>query len=262
MKLKRTGWQRIGQALASVLIALTVGGPGQAQAAAIDDKAVPVATSFQPWQAGFSAVYEVKKGSFTIGETKRTLSLQGDNHYLFESITRPAGFGRLLTSGQVIERSEWRFRPQDHLIQPLTYTYFNSGSEKNRDAHLTFDWQTHTVTNTINGQPWKMPLVDGTQDKLVYQLRVMADLLNGNRQLNYPVADGGKLKTYQLQIVGKETIRTDLGLFETLRIRRVHGKRVTTLWCAKQLSYLPVRIEQRKGNDSPIKAILTSVKGL
>lgn len=219
-------------------------------------------TAFQPWQAGFSAVYKVKKGAFTIGETKRTLSRQGDNRYLFESITRPAGFGHLLTDGQVIERSEWRFRPQDHLIQPLIYTYFNSGGEKKRDARLAFDWQKHTVTNTINGEPWKMPLVDGTQDKLVYQLRVMADLGNGGTQLNYPVADGGKLKTYQLQIVGKETIRTELGLFDTLRIQRTHGKRVTTLWCAKKLSYLPVRIEQRKGNDSPVKAILTSVTGL
>lgn len=212
----------------------------------------------------FTAVYTLKKSGFNIGETRRTLTMGNDNRHVFESITRPTGIARLLTGGQVVERSEWRYsqNQRQNQLQPLQYTFINTSRSKERNVHLLFDWQAHSVTNTINGAPWQMPLPDNTQDKLLYQLQLMVDLRREQRALNYPVADGGKLKYYNLETLGEETIRTPLGTFDTVRIRRVHGKRKTTLWCARQLNYLPVRIEQRKGDDSPINAILKSVKGL
>jgi hypothetical protein len=219
----------------------------------------PIATPL----TGFTAVYTLKKSGFSIGETRRTLTMGGDNRHVFESITRPTGLARLLTGGQVIERSEWRY-PQNrqNQLQPLQYTFINTSRSKERNVTLLFDWEAHTVTNTINGAPWQMALPDHTQDKLLYQLQLMADLRRYQRTLNYPVADGGTLKHYTLEMLGEETIRIPLGTFDTVRIRRVHGKRKTTMWCARQLNYLPVRIEQRKGDDSPVNAILTSVKGL
>lgn len=248
-----------------MLILSSVSAFAMAEPALIATSQPPAAASFkftkEPWLAGFTAVYTVKKGSFTIGETKRTLTAKGENSYLFESVTRPMGLAKLLTNGQVIERSTWRFNPQGQQ-QPLEYTFFNNSEKKKRNVRLNFNWDKQTVTNTINGEPWKMPLVDGAQDKLLYQLLLMRELARGKTKFSYPVADGGKLKTYTLKILGTENIRTPLGRFETVRVLRVHGKRKTTLWCAKQLNYLPVRIEQRKGDHSPVNAILTSVTGL
>ncbi|NOX76728.1 MAG: DUF3108 domain-containing protein [Gammaproteobacteria bacterium] len=206
----------------------------------------------------FTAVYELKKSGITIGETKRTLRRETD-HYVFESITRPKGIAKLFTSGKVIERSSWRFYQQKP--RPLTYTFSNSGSKKNRNVKLAFNWAENTVINSITGKPWNMLLESGTQDKLLYQLRLMLDLPTRKPTLRYPIADGGKLKYYDIEIVGKEQIRTKLGSFDTIRLRRIKGSRTTTLWCAEQLAYLPVRIEQQKNDDSPVVAALTSVKG-
>ncbi len=206
----------------------------------------------------FTAVYELEKSGVTIGETKRTLRRETD-HYVFESVTRPKGIAKLFTSGKVVERSTWRFYQQ--APRPLTYTFSNSGSKKNRNVTLAFNWAENTVINTINGEPWNMPLENGTQDKLLYQLRLMVDLPTRKPALRYPVADGGKLKYYDIEIVGKERIRTKLGSFDTIRLHRIKGSRKTTLWCAEQLAYLPVRIEQQKNDDSPVVAVLTSVKG-
>jgi len=207
----------------------------------------------------FTAVYAVKKSGITIGETKRVLSHNGE-HYQFESITRPRGLARLFTDGQVVERSLWTFFQGQP--RPQHYTFFNSGSKKKRRVQLDFDWEKHQVINTINGEPWSMPLEHGTQDKLLYQLRIMQDLPTRKPALRYPVADGGKLKYYDIEVVGKERIRTKLGIFDTIRLRRVKGSRTTTLWCAQQLAYLPVRIEQQKNDDSPVVATLTSVSGI
>ena len=144
----------------------------------------------------------------------------------------------------------------------MQYTFFNSGSKKKRTVRLDFDWEKNQVINTINNEPWMMPLEHGTSDKLLYQLRIMQDLPTTGSSLRYPVADGGKLKYYDIEIVGKERIRTPLGKFDTVRLRHTKGSRQTTLWCAKELGYLPVRIEQRKNDDSPVVAVLSSVKGI
>ncbi|MBN4079159.1 DUF3108 domain-containing protein [Beggiatoa alba] len=206
----------------------------------------------------FTAVYTVKKAGITVGETRRVLSHE-NGLYLFESITRPSGIAKLFTNGQVVERSHWQFfqgKPR-----PQQYTFFNSGGKNKRNVTLDFDWTKNQVTNTVNGDPWRMPLEHGTSDKLLYQLRIMQDLPTTDTSLRYPVADGGKLKYYNIEILGTERIRTPLGIFTTTRLRYTKGRRQTTLWCAEELQYLPVRIEQRKGNDSPVTAVLTKVRG-
>lgn len=223
-----------------------------------------------PFPDQFSATYAVKKAGVTIAETRRVLSRDNRHNnkhknshenvqYLFESITRPSGIAKLFTSGQVVERSHWQFFQNQP--RPLKYTFFNNGGKKKRNVKLDFDWRKNRVINTINGEPWLMPLELGTSDKLLYQLRIMQDLPTIATSLRYPVADGGKLKYYEIEILGQERIRTPLGVFTTLRLRHIKGKRTTTMWCAQELQYLPVRIEQRKGNNSPVTAVLTAVKG-
>ena len=207
----------------------------------------------------FTAIYNVTKSGMTIGETKRTLSRQGEQ-YQFESITRPKGIARLLTSGQVVERSLWSYFQNQP--RPEHYTFFNSGGKESRNVQLDFDWTTNQVVNTVNGQPWSMALEHGTQDKLLYQLSIMQDLHTSKTSLHYPIADGGKLKYYDIEIVGKERIHIELGTFDAVRLRHIKGRRKTTMWCAEQLGYLPIRIEQQKNDDSPMIATLTSVTGI
>jgi hypothetical protein len=211
-----------------------------------------------PFPEQFSATYDVKKAGITIGETRRVLSRE-NGQYLFESITRPVGIATFFTDGQVVERSHWQFFQGQP--RPLQYTFFNSGGKKKRNIQLDFDWKKNQVINTINNKPWTMPLEHGTSDKLLYQLRIMQDLATATGSLRYPVADGGKLKYYNIKILGKERIRTPLGNFETVRLQHTKGDRQTTMWCAQELDYLPVRIEQRKNNNSPMAAVLTSVTG-
>ncbi len=211
--------------------------------------------------ARFTAVYDLKKGPITIGETRRSLMPDGPDTFVFESVTRPTGLSRLLRSGQVVERSLWTWHG-DHL-RPLEYTYFSHGGGTPRTVNLRFDWSQRRVTNTINGDPWRMPLSDDlTVDKLLFQLRLMHDLPSIAPRLHYPVADGGPLKTYTLEILGPETIRLPAGTFDTLRVQQRNGGRQTTYWCAPRLRYLPVRIERRQADGSTINAVLNHSEGL
>ncbi len=164
-------------------------------------------------------------------------------------------------NGKITERSIWEFHKGR--ARPLQYSYKDTNKKK-RNVSLAFNWDKKTVTNTINGEPWSMEITPDTQDKLIYQINIMLSLLeNSNlKTMNINVADGGKLKNHKIIIQKKETIKTPAGEYQTIRISRDDGKRVTTLWCAPSLDYLPVRIEHYKKGDTHVNAYLVKVNGL
>lgn len=207
----------------------------------------------------FIAEYQVTKGVMSVGSTTRILHDKGEGNFVFESITKPGGIAKLFTRGKVVERSYWRL--QESNLVPHEYTYQNSSDQK-RDVKLIFNWQAFEVTNIINGDPWTMELEENTLDKLLYQLAIMYDLSAGKDSLIYRVADGGTMKTYNVAISGTERLTTELGVFDTVKVVITKNKRTTTLWCAQQLQYLPVRIEQRKKDDGPITANLIELQGI
>lgn len=209
----------------------------------------------------FSAHYKVSRGIVTLAKTHRSLKKIDADHYLFESVSRPTGVGKIITEAEVQERSRWILH--DNIPRPLEYTYLSDGGESRRDVKLVFDWANKTVTNIVNGDPWTMDLVLETQDKLLYQLKLMLDLIKGKRHLEYLVADGGTLKTYTAHIVGKEIVKTDIGNFDTLKIVRDYpdGRR-TTLWCPPNMYFIPVQIEQSKKDGGLAKALIYKIEGV
>ena len=78
----------------------------------------------------------------------------------------------------------------------------------------------------------------------------------------YAIADGGKLKTYDIHVRGEEVIETPAGQFETVIVAREGDERSTTMWCAKSLNYLPVKIQQIEADGNRFSAELSQVKGL
>jgi hypothetical protein len=221
---------------------------------------IGTAQAADPLPDEFHSEYLLKKGPFTIGRTERSLTALEEGRYRFESITRPLGIAKLFTDGKVEESSVWILH--DGQIRPLEYTYFNSGRKKDRHVELHFDWPHNSVTNTINGDPWTMNIEPGTLDKFIYQLAIMMDLKHGREQLSYQIADGGKLKTYAAVIKGKERVSTPLGEFTTVVVEQSDGKRSTTLWCAEQLHYLPVKIGYTEKDGSTFTGILDQLTGM
>ena len=216
-----------------------------------------------PIANNFSAVYRLESGLFTIGETRRSLTTLKNGLHVFESYTRPTGMLSVFYNGDVTERSLWKY--ENHMAVPVEYSYIDTNEKNKRDAVLKFDWDKLTVTNDINGDPWQLQIRQGTQDKLLYQVSIMMDLATDNKrkELNYLVADGGKLRKYDAKILREEKIRTPAGNFDTVRVVREDKKSITTLWCAPSLSYLPVRIEHyKKKPNTRVNAYLTKVTGL
>jgi hypothetical protein len=152
----------------------------------------------------------------------------------------------------------WRWSGSQ--IKPQTYLYHHFGGKKQRRVELTFNWETGIVTNTVDNDPWSMAVPDDALDKLIYQFSIMLDLQNNPGELIYPVADGGHLKIYHFEIVGEETVQTPMGTYKAVKINRIGGKRPTTIWCAKELDYMAVRIEQEEDSGVKLKMILRDLE--
>lgn len=216
------------------------------------------ATEFPyPFEARFSLSAQGTK----IGETAWSVKALAPGLYAYESRSITAGIVAMFRKEQIVERSEWRL--DDGYLQPLNYSYQRVGGKKNRTVRVLFDWEKKLVHNTAKGHSWRMPVPVGTLDKLSYVLVLMGDLAAEKKELQYQIADGGRLKLYRLRIEASERLETALGPLETVKIRRLRDtdKRETLLWCAKNLGYLPVKIEHRE-RDGTLLMHIVAVEGL
>jgi hypothetical protein len=68
-----------------------------------------------------------------------------------------------------------------------------------------------------------------------------------------------RLRPVNITIVDQKTVEVPAGRFEVIGIRhQAEGsKRATTLWCAAELGYLPVIIEQHRKGELRVRATLT-----
>ncbi len=208
----------------------------------------------------FSARYVLKRGGFKVGEVRRTLTAAKDGSYIYESLSKPTGLATLFVKDRIFERSTWRYVSRHP--RPESYLYERTGGRKERHVKLLFDWNKGIVTNIIDNDPWKMRIPDLAQDKLLYQLTLMRDLQQGKKRLVYDVADGGKLKTYRFEILGKETVKTALGTVTALKLHRRKKDKTITIWCAIDFNYLPVKIQQNGGSEGKLRLYIDSVEGL
>lgn len=240
--------RRAGTGYAGMLAGILAIAAGAADAAALPER--------------FDAQFVLSARGMDIGQTRWQLTPAGDGRYVYSSHSEAIGVAKLLRDERIEERSEWRFS-RGGAVTPLHYTYTRSGGKRERAVQVRFDWQGGRVHNTLNGDSWSAPVEPGTLDKLVYVLELMRELANGAREATYEVADGGKVKTYRLKVVGEERVETVLGPLDTLVVerRRDDDNESTVVWCAPALRYLPVKVEHRE-DEGTVRLTLTGVDGL
>ena len=213
---------------------------------------VAVGAAEEPTLKPFSASYEIhwKSGISLSGNTVRKLSTNENGDWSFES-KASAMFASVFESTQ--------FKWQNNQIIPLKYHFKQSVLGKKRIADVSFDWEQLKVTNTVEDKPWKMPISEGVQDKLSYQLLLQQDLARGLEEFNYSVADGGKLKQYKFVVDGKEIVEAPIGSYEAIRIKRLRDakkNRETFIWFAPELDYQIIKLHQIEKKDKSYTLLL------
>lgn len=204
----------------------------------------------------YEAVYELRQNGLLIGQTNQRLQYLPDGRLLLVSRSSAVGLARLFRPDVITESSWWNLvegRPQ-----PQAYRYEHTGSDKDRNVALDFDWQQKRVHNHVRGSHWQMEIPKGTLDKQLTSITLMMDAADGAEVYRYPVADGGRLKTYEFERDGKAELALPGGRFQTeMFIRRKQGsERVTRVWLAPSLRHLPVQIERERNGKTFVMQLI------
>jgi hypothetical protein len=205
----------------------------------------------------FKAHYMVKKGPLKLGNAYRELQYGIDGELLFSTGSDTTGLAELLHSDHIRETT--RLKQGDTRVMPLEYRYQRSG-KRTRTMSQQFDWEQGSVTSRVDETVYEYKFPRDVVDQSGYQVSLMIDLAKGSREFNYPVASKREMRTYDIQHMGDERIKTVLGELNTVVIQR-KTKRTTTMWCAYDLHFLPVKI-QHEEKGSTFTAYLESVEGL
>ena len=191
----------------------------------------------------YTAEYDVQVS--IAGGQLDTQLVTNDGGYVATHTVRATGWARMFVHGSISETSMFHATP-DHGLRPDRYHSEDSLSRDKGTVSIRFNWKDGTATGRVNDEAVVTDL-DGTVfDRISIQYELMYDLLNGRPSDKYVLFDVDELKPLTVRNIGHRSIEVPAGTFDAIGIQHETGnsKRTTTLWCAKELGYLPVMIEQ------------------
>ncbi|MDH3338393.1 MAG: DUF3108 domain-containing protein [Gammaproteobacteria bacterium] len=202
-----------------------------------------------------TAVYEVKI-SVLSGQLNTELRSTATG-YAATHVIKPTGMSRMLARGSISETSE--FSSTAHGVRPKVYSSKDTISRDKADAYIRFDWETGEARGTVNGEEVLSVMDDLAHDRVSIQYELMYDMLHDGLSEHYTMFEIDQLRTVDVRNIGARTVKVPAGKFEVVGIQhQAEGsKRKTTFWCAPELEYLPVIIEQHRREKLKVRAELS-----
>lgn len=186
-------------------------------------------------------------------ETNLRKSGQG---YEADSYIKATGMARLVAHGNISEKS-W-FDDTSGSIRPARFVSSDTLSKGGEEVDITFDWDKQEIKGQIDGEDFHTSIEGLLQDRVSLQYALMHDLLNDNFYATYSLQDAEKLKLLSVTNLGTKTVKVPYGSVEAIGLqhRADTSSRVTTMWFAEELGYLPVLIEQHRKGKLQVRAML------
>ncbi|HTY48232.1 MAG TPA: DUF3108 domain-containing protein [Steroidobacteraceae bacterium] len=208
--------------------------------------------------AAFSATYAVAWHGITAGQSLLQLTAAGDA-WRYTSRIQAHGIFRLVFPDALLQSST--FRLQDGRVAPLSYSETGQARDHSDDVSLTFDRGTGRVRGMAGRKIVDQPLVAGVQDPMSVQVELMRELAMGADPQRFVLFDKDESKEYRYTREGSVALDTALGRLATVLYRsdRPGSDRVTRLWLAPQLGYLPVRAERSRGGSVDLSLRILSL---
>jgi hypothetical protein len=196
--------------------------------------------------ADFVAKFAIEWHGITAGYTTLELTHTSAEAYTYKSTNMARGIFRLAFPDVISQTST--FTIVNGEVRPATYHADDGEPDSDKAVTLRFDWQTRRVSGVAAKKPVDLPLQSGTQDTLSVQIELMREVAAGRSPKSFWLIDDDEIKEYKYTREGTETLDTPLGKLETVKYRSEHAgsDRVTRLWLASSLGYLPIRAERSR----------------
>jgi Protein of unknown function (DUF3108) len=202
-----------------------------------------IADELKPFEATYNWIWH----GMTVAVSTLRLERQDDT-WVYKSKSEPRGIGRVFSERPIQESV---LKVGDEGVEPLSYKADDGTSSTKRDANVTFDWDHKRATGVYEDAKVDMPISPGIQDDLSVQIALMVELLRGHTPETFSLINGNSVRDYHYSREGEETVTTPAGTFPTViySAQKQGSPRITRFWCAPSLGYLPLRVQQKRGDD-------------
>lgn len=224
--------------------------------------AMPTMTAEPVTPAPYAATYAVNYRGVNAGLLHFKLRAEAPDRFVYESHPEPGLLASLIVSSKAVERSTMRIDATG--VRPLSWFVDDGKPGQEDDGALAFAWEEGRISGTTEGERVEMSIVPGLQDRLSFQIAVMTALLRDREPGTIPMIDKGRIKRYSYTRRGTERVKTPAGEFEAVRYEstRPGSSRVSRVWHAPVLGYIPVRAEQlRKGKVETVMELVKVERG-
>lgn len=196
--------------------------------------------------APFVAKFAIEWKGITAGYTQLELARSAANTYTYKSRNAARGIFRLAFPDAISQISSFSIVAGE--VRPLSYHADDGSRDSRKSVDLRFDWQAGRITGVSEKKPVDIALQPGTQDSLSVQIALMRELAAGHAPKSFWLIDNDEIKEYRYVREGTVRLDTPLGKLESViyRSERAGSDRVTRLWLAPSLGYLPVRAERSR----------------
>jgi hypothetical protein len=204
---------------------------------------VTAADELKPFEASYAWIWH----GMNVAVSTLKLERSGDT-WTYSSKSEPRGIGNLL-SERPTQRSV--LRVTDAGTRPLSYQASDGTSSTRRAVDVKYDWEQGRLTGVYEDTKVDLPLTPGVLDDASVQVALMVELLRGRTPEHFSLLNKNAVREYGYVREGEATLQTPLGKIATViyRSERQGSPRVTRFWCAPWRGYVPMRVEQKRGDD-------------
>ena len=200
------------------------------------------ADDLQPYQATYQGIWH----GITVAVSNLKLEKSGDT-WTYTSKSEGRGIGKLASGFAPNQTSV--VKVVGAAIQPQSYR--SGGGDAKHTIDLKYDWQAKRLTGNYEGTAVDLPLTPEVQDDGSVQLALMIALLTGRSADTFQLIDKNSVREYHFQRDGEAILKTPLGEVATVvyRAQKKNSPRITRFWCAPDKGFIPMKVEQTKGDD-------------
>ena len=143
-------------------------------------------------------------------------------------------------------------------VVPGRYSSLDTITRDRKSMEFRFDWVQGEAAGTIGERDLVIPLHEPVHDRVSIQFELMLKLLNGDPSERYLMLNEDELRPIIVSNIGEKKVKVPFGSFDVVGIQHKteDASRLTTLWCAEELGYLPVVIEQHRNGKLRVRAVL------
>ena len=203
------------------------------------------ADELKPFEVSYGWNYG---GLGNVAVSKLKLEQRDAQTWVYTSESEPRGLGKLFPERPKMESV---LRVTAAGVQPLSYKATAGTASTQRDVDIKYDWKQMRVTGVYEGNPIDIPLKPGVLDDLSAQIALMVELMRGHTVDSFLLVTKSGVRLHHYTKETTDTIGTKIGTVPAIvyRSEAEYSPRATRYWCAADHGYIPMRVQQKKGDS-------------